>query len=103
MLKFKHKKGYCPWINIKGITYYLQDENKGKDIYGNTIYEYKFCCRKDRGRIISLPDHCAVINRISGTNYLPNKMYSWKPQDKTGEEIAEYYLFLNCNKKLHTF
>ena len=42
MLKFKHKKGYCPWINIKGITYYLQDENKGKDIYGNTIYEYKF-------------------------------------------------------------
>lgn len=101
MLKFKHKKGYCPWINIKGITYYLQDENKGKDIYGNTIYEYKFCCCKDRGRIISLPDHCAVINQIAGTNYLPNKIYPWNPQDKTGEEIAEYYLLYNlrCTEK----
>lgn len=101
MYKFKHKKGYCPWINIQGLTYFLQDENKGKDIYGNTVYEYKFCCRKDCGRIIRLPNHCAVINQIAGTNYSPNKLYPWKPQNKAGEEIAEYYLLYNlrCTEK----
>ena len=32
---------------------------------------------------------------------MPNKIYPWKPQNKTGEEIAEYYLLYNlrCTEK----
>ena len=95
MYKFKHKHGYCPQINIGDIAYYLVDENKGKDIHGNTTYEYKLCSRKIAGPQIYLPDHCAVMNYIFHEEYESHKLYSWQDKIKTGEEMAEWELLHN--------